>query len=180
MKTERLRLLLALLLAGAVRLPARDLYVHPGPGSDAANGLAPTVAGTNGPVQTIKRAVDLAQPGDTVHLAPTVYTEQILFTGTKSGAPGKPITVDGHGATISGSVPLEAKDWKEISPGLYAAESAEFFKPYMRPKDLQNAEWADACVGRVSFIFNGKLNRMNHSVKAPAVPWKAPAALQPG
>ena len=173
--------MLAALVAGMCpALHARDLYVDPKLGSDAANGLAPGGKDGAGPLKSIARAVGVAQPGDTIHLAQTVYTEQIGFYGAKSGETGKPITVDGHGATIKGSVPLDPKDWKEVAPGLYAGESAEFFKPYMRPKDLQNAEWADACVGRFSFIFDGKLNRMNHSVKAPAVPWKAPVDLKPG
>jgi len=158
----------------------RDLFVDRLGGDDAASGLSETAAGAHGPVKTIKRAVDLAQPGDTIHLAKAVYAEQVGFYGNKSGEPGKPITVDGHDATISGCVPLDTNQWKEMAPGLYAAEAEELFKAAMRPKDLKNLEWIDAWVGRFSFVFNGKLNRMNHSVKAPAVPWKAPADLQPG
>ena len=50
----------------------------------------------------------------------------------------------------------------------------------LRPKDMASEASVDATVGRVSFIFDGKLNRMNHSIKAHGVPWKKTSDLQPG
>ncbi len=150
--------------------PGRHLYVNPASGDDHHNGLAPTLADGKGPLRTIARAVKLAGPGDTIDLAKTVYHEPIGFYGTKSGEPGRPITVDGHGAVISGCLPLEPKDWTQVGPGLY--RNVKLFQTILHSK------WE--FVARFSFIFDGKLERMNHSVKAPKVPWKSPRELRPG
>ncbi|MCX6982547.1 MAG: hypothetical protein NTV08_17615 [Verrucomicrobia bacterium] len=54
-------------------------------------------------VKTIHEAIKIAQPGDTIHLEPIVYRDCAGVYGKKSEA-GKPITLDGHGATLEGSV----------------------------------------------------------------------------
>ena len=148
----------------------RHYCVDPKTGDDRNDGSAATAAGRRGPLRTIARAVRLAGPGDTIDLAKTVYHEAIGFYGTKSGEPGRPITVDGHGAVISGCVPLEPKDWTAVGPGLY--RNVKLFGIVL------HAKWE--FVARFSFIFDGKLVRMNHSVKAPKVPWKSPGELRPG
>src|SRR5579871_3328021 len=58
---------------------ATDFYVNPTLGNNSANGLAAKVDGSNGPVKTIARGLQLAQPGDTVHLAPAVFPEVAVF-----------------------------------------------------------------------------------------------------
>jgi hypothetical protein len=150
--------------------PGRHWYVNPQTGDDHHNGSTPNVADGNGPLRTIARAVRLAEPGDTIDLAKTVYHEPIGFYGTKSGKPGRPITVDGHEAVICGSVPLDAKDWTQAGPGLY--RNTTLFSTVL------HSNWE--FVARFSFLFDGKLQRMNHSVKAPKTSWKLPAELHPG
>jgi hypothetical protein len=49
--------------------------------------------------KTIAGAIKKAQPGDTIHLQPIVYHDYAGFYA-KQGEPGKPITLDGHGATL--------------------------------------------------------------------------------
>ena len=68
-------------------------------------------------VKTIREAIKLAQPGDTIHLQPIVYHDTAIFQN-KKGEPGRPITLEGHGATLEGSDPLDSAKWKEVSPGL--------------------------------------------------------------
>ncbi|MBN2456322.1 MAG: hypothetical protein JXB29_07300 [Sedimentisphaerales bacterium] len=152
---------------------ARDIYVNPNTGNDSADGLAPTATGLSGPVKTINQAVQLARPGDTIYLGGATFKgngEHIGFYGTKSGEPGKPIIVDGQGAVIDGSVPLKLADWQQVSAGLY--RNTTIF-----PEVLHSHEdW----MLRFCFIFNGKLNRMGHSLKAPSIPYKKPEELQPG
>lgn len=167
--------LYALFLAAALAARADNLYVDPANGDDAASGLSDATA-----FKTIAKAVKVAKPGDTIHLAKAEYHEQVFFYDKKSGEPGKPITLDGHEATINGAVPLDPKHWKEVSPGLWSAEAEDLFRNTMRPKDFKDRGWVDAVVGRFSFVFDGKLNRMNHSIKAPGVPWKKPEELKPG
>ena len=55
---------------------------------------------------TIAYAIKAAQPGDSIHLEPKIYRDYAGFYG-KKGEPGKPITLDGHGATLEGSDPLD-------------------------------------------------------------------------
>jgi hypothetical protein len=128
---------------------ARDIYV----GKDKD---APTIA----------HAIKLAQPGDTVHLEPKVYRDYAGFYG-KKGGPGKPITLDGHGATLEGSEPLDPAQWNELSPGLFASDHL------VTRND-------DAIIGRWFFLWNGQMNHMGRTAKGKSAPLKKPEELQPG
>jgi hypothetical protein len=162
------KLALALLAAVAPIRPApaaepapagRDLRVDPKAGDDAADGVA-------APVKTIKRAIRLAQPGDTVHLATARYFESADLSG-KHGEPGKPITLDGHGSVLDGSEPVRAADWEALGGGL-------FRKVKLLPRT------DDAIVGRWFFLWDGKMNHMGRTSKGKSAPLKKPADLQPG
>ena len=72
-------------------------YVHPqGDDDNAGTSLAD-------PFRSIQRALQLAQPGDTIHLQPGHYYQDVYTV--RDGAPGKPITIVGtqqavvHGLT---------------------------------------------------------------------------------
>ena len=65
---------------------------------------------------TIHHAIKVAVAGDTIHLEPKVYRDYAGFY-LKKGEPGKPITLDGHGATLEGSDPIDPAKWREVSPG---------------------------------------------------------------
>lgn len=149
--------LVLLLLLQCCLCSGTDLSVDPTNGDDARNG-------TDHPVRTIGRAIHLAQPGDTIHLQPTIYRDWAAFFD-KSGEPGRPITLDGHGATLDGCDPLDPKGWHEVSPGLF------------RHDDL--LPLTDAIIDRWFFLWNGRLNRMNRCSKGPSEPLKAPGDLQP-
>lgn len=150
--------LLALAASGAV---GRDWYVDQSVGDDAAAGEQAA------PLRTIAKGIRSAQPGDTVHLVPggRPYHEPVAFFN-KSGEPGRPIIVDGHGATISGAVPLDPKVWEAMGGGLYRC--AKLIKP------------DDAIVQRFFFLFEGRTNRMGRSLKGPKEPYREPGALKPG
>jgi HEAT repeat protein len=150
--------------------PARQWYVDPEKGDDHLDGLSSEASRKSGPLKTIALAVRRSGPGDTINLAKAEYHEQIGFFGQKSGEPGRPITVDGHGAVIVGSLPLDESQWTKVGPGLYRNDTIY--------KTILHSKWE--FVDRFSFIFDGKLNRMNHSVKAPKVTWKKPEELQIG
>ena len=80
-----------------------ELHVNPTTGKDANDGRS-------APVKTIARAIKLAQPGDTIRLAPARYKESAVFAN-KLGEPDRPITLDGHGAVLDGAEPLNVADW---------------------------------------------------------------------
>jgi hypothetical protein len=117
-------------------------------------------------VKTIAAAIKLAQPGDTIHLQPIVYRDYAGFYG-KKGEPGKPITLDGHGATLEGSDPLDPKKWNEVSPGLFEA------------KDLL-PRLDEAIIMRWFFLWDGKMNHMGRTSKGKKAAFKKVEALQPG
>lgn len=160
-----LRFLLPILLAGFVSARAVDYYVDPEIGDDHANGLATKPDGPNAPVKTIARAVKAAQPGDTVHLAKAVYKESAVFHN-RAGEEGKPITLDGHGATLEGADPLNPADWPEVSPGLF------------RNDNLLRLD--DAVIQRWFFLWDGRMNHMGRTSKGLRPDFKRPEELQPG
>jgi hypothetical protein len=143
-------LMLGAFLSLCVNAHARDLHV----------GIDPDVP-------TIHHAIKVALPGDTIHLEPgKIYRDYAGFYG-KKGEPGKPITLDGHGATLEGSDPLDPAQWREVSPGLFAADEL-----------LPNL--SDAVIGRWFFLFDGKMQLMGRTSKGRSEPLKQPEDLQPG
>lgn len=139
-------------------LEARALHVDPHSGDDKNDG-------TTVPLKTIARAIRIAQPGDTIHLATVRYFESADLTN-KHGAPGKPITLDGHGAVLDGSEPLKAAEWEALGGDLYRK-----VKLIPRMDDAIKCRWF--------FVWNGKMNRMGLCSKGPSLPLKKPADLQP-
>lgn len=123
--------------------------------------------GVDPDVPTIHHAIKFARPGDTIHLEPgKVYRDYAGFYG-KKGDPGKPITLDGHGATLEGSDPLDPARWREVSPGLFAAD------------DLL-PDPSDAVIARWFFLFDGKMQLMGRTSKGRSEPLKKPEDLRPG
>jgi hypothetical protein len=115
---------------------------------------------------TIHAAIKAAQPGDTIHLEPKVYRDYAGFY-LKKGEPGKPITLDGHGATLEGSDPIDPAKWREVSPGLFAND------------DLLPG-LSDAAIGRWFFLFDGKMQLMGRTSKGRSALLKKPQELQAG
>ena len=115
---------------------------------------------------TIAEAIKAAGPGDTVHLEPKVYREYAGFY-SKKGLPGQPITLDGHGATLEGADPLDPQQWREVSPGLFAADNLM-------------ARLDDAMLGRWFFRFAGRMIHMGRTSKGKSAPFKKPEELSPG
>ncbi|WP_395751827.1 hypothetical protein [Prosthecobacter sp.] len=142
------RILFALLLAVA-GTEARDIRV-----------------GLDKDAPTIAQAIKASLPGDVIHLEPKVYHDYAGFYG-KKGEPAKPITLDGHGATLEGSDPLDPATWTEVSPGLFK-------------NDALLPRLDDAVIGRWFFLWNGQMNHMGRTSKGRAAPLKKPEDLQPG
>lgn len=142
-----MKLHLCVLLIFVVRTHAADIHV----GKD---------------VPTIHHAIKMAAAGDTIHLEPKVYRDYAGFYG-KKGEPGKPVTLDGHGATLEGSDPIDSAKWREVSPGLFAND------------DLLPG-LSDAAIGRWFFLFNGRMQLMGRTSKGRSAALKKPEELQAG
>lgn len=137
------------LLALAQGLSARDLYV-----------------GEDPEIPNIARAIRLAEPGDTIHLkAGEVYPEVAAFHG-KRGEEGRPIVLDGHGAILDGSDPIDPTAWKDLGDGLYAHAD-------LLPLNA-------AILSRWFFLWDGEVRRMGRASKAKSAPFKEPGGLRPG
>src|SRR4051794_15372669 len=67
-------------------------YINPA-GSDANDGRT-----TSSPFRTIQKAIDLAQPGDVVSLAPGSYLQDVV--SRRSGTPSAPITLTGPSSAV--------------------------------------------------------------------------------
>lgn len=100
----------------------RTVHVSVEKGADANDGSDAR------PVQTIQRAVELAQPGDVVLVAPGVYREQVFIGAANSGKPNAYIhyKAAGPGVILDGSHPLFVKGgdlWNPSAAGNGAFET---------------------------------------------------------
>ena len=149
----------------------RNFYVNHETGDDRFTGLAPQTSGADGPVKSIRAALRQARPGDTIHLAPlAIPYRDIVVLHNLRGEPGRPITIDGHGATVTGAEPLDSAACKEVGPGLFRADG-------LIPPKLVTPE--DAVSRRWFFLFDGRMNRMGRTLKGKNAPYKKPAELEP-
>ena len=138
---------------------ARELSVDPDIGDDQNDGVT-------SPIKTIRHAIRNAKPGDTIHLKPVVYHEYAGFYNTR-GQPGKPITLNGHGATLEGSDAIDPTTWTEVSPGLFKNDEL------LPTLNL-------AILWRWFFLIDGKINRMGRLLKGRSEPLRKPEELKPG
>ena len=148
-----------LTLLSCCRAEARDLHVDPGIGDDGNDGAT-------SPLKTIRHAIRIAKPGDTIHLKPNVHHEYAGFY-SKRGEPGKPITLDGHGATLEGSDAIDPATWTEVSPGLFKNDEL------LPTLNL-------AILWRWFFLIDGRINRMGRVLKGRSEPFRKPEELKPG
>ena len=166
------------LAAAEKRLPpaemSREYFVNNELGDDDANGLSPRKNANCGPVRTLSKAVSMLKPGDTLHLAVTnqPYRESLRLGDDFGGVADRPIVIEGHFATLTGSDPLRLDGWVEAGePGLY--KSAKFLTELEEFTD-------ESKLMRVFFIFDGVMQHMGRSSKGNHSRLKAPAVLQPG
>jgi hypothetical protein len=106
-------------LLAASPIQARDFFVNNLAGDDGKNGeAASTEDSDTGPVQTIRRALQLAGRSDRIFVANTgePYRESISLVGRHSGVPSAPFEIIGNGAVLDGSAPVPADAW-EFSRG---------------------------------------------------------------
>lgn len=111
------------LLLCARGLPAEDYYVHNIDGRDQNDGLSDeAVNASTGPLKTIRRAMELAGTGDTIHITNTgtPYYESLSFVGERlSGVESFPFTIVGNGATLSGLRGLPRQGWRRVNEDLW-------------------------------------------------------------
>lgn len=150
------------LFLSTLGVSAKDIYVNNLSGTDDNSGGKKREA-----FKTFQKAVSKAQPGDVIHLANTnIPYKEMLFFSSRSGTENERITVEGNGAVISGSEPLDIPQWQEVSPGLY--KNSVLYVQRRFNIDVVN---------RYFFLFDGKMNRMNRCLKGKNQPFKIPSTL---
>ena len=81
--------LICLILSLCAPIAAQGINYHVAPDGDNSNsGMS-----VSSPFRHIQHALQLAQPGDTIHLAPGNYYQDVYTV--RDGEPGKPITITG-------------------------------------------------------------------------------------
>ena len=114
---------LAVLLALAAPAAAREIHVDNVLGDDRASGehAQPQVEKI-GPVQTIAKALRLAQQGDRIVLAKNEppYRESISLMGSRhSGDGNQPFTIVGNGSILDGSASIPSEAWKHYEGAVF-------------------------------------------------------------
>lgn len=161
MKKHSLLMMVSFLLLSGM-ISARDIYVNNLNGNDNNAGDSETTA-----LLTITKAQTMLIAGDSIHLANTgsVYRETFGFSKLIGNASSY-ISVNGHGATVSGSDKIVDSEWQMITPGLY--KNNTIYDKYKFNKEI---------IWRFFFVFDGKMNRMGTCMKGKSIPLKAPSDL---
>ena len=141
-----------IVLLSRPRSAAGEIFVHL---TDGRDGNAGTQAA---PLATVQKAVNLAQPGDVIHLGPpgAVYRQSVTFQGKTN------VTLDGHGVTLDGSDPLPADGWETVSDGL-------------RRRRLKRTTW-----DRHLLSFDGRTEHMGRTQGNTTKPFPRPEELTAG
>ena len=151
----RLLTMLLVMVAASATASASDLYV----GGEGSHRFA-----------SIQAAIKAAKPGDTIHLDPAAspYREAAVFKSV-SGTPDQPITLDGHGATLLGSDPVDPAQWIDQGDGLWRSTALA---------DQLNVK--RSVLSRFYFVFDDSPQYMGGASKHRHPTFKAPATLKPG
>ena len=127
MQLRQLAILIAITFAGVgihvTQSLADDLYVNNVDGDDRNDGSSSaSVSKTGGPLQTITRALKVAQLGDRIVLENTgvPYRESLTLQGkNNSGTVYEPFTIVGNGAVLDGTGPVPGYAWVSIGNDVY-------------------------------------------------------------
>ena len=102
---------------------ARDIFVDNVAGDDRRDGSSTDVSGTSGgPCHSIRRALQLVQPGDRIVFVKTDQPYRESFTiqaGKLSGTVQKPFEVVGNGAILDGTKPIPRSGWEYVRENIY-------------------------------------------------------------
>lgn len=119
-----LSLLVLVVLLLVQSATAADLYVDNEMGDDDRDGRTRAISAAlrGGPLRSITRALEIANPGDRIVLTNnrTPYRESVtVFGGANGVGPDGPFTIEGNGATLNGSLPVPPKAWEHFKGDIF-------------------------------------------------------------
>jgi hypothetical protein len=102
----------------------RDIYVDNAAGDDRYDGGSRTAQyGRRGALRSLQRATTIARPGDRILVLNTGMSlrESVAIDGRRQpgGTPGYPIVIEGNGAVLDGTIPVEPGDGNAFGFGLF-------------------------------------------------------------
>jgi hypothetical protein len=110
--------------------PGAIIYVNNVIGDDRANGIFAEAGGPgDGPVLTIRRALEIARGTDSISIANTgtPYFESVtLDRPDLAGSAAYPFIIEGNGAVMRGTRPLPPEVWRRVGEGTYR------YQPYRK------------------------------------------------
>ncbi len=126
MKAKALTLAISMALAATSAFAQqKTIYVDNIKGSDAFDGsaLAPVPGKASGPLASIGKAFSMATPSCKIEVANTGKPYQGGNALTKvGGTKEQPLTIEGHGATISGLGTAAPEKWTLVKENIYGTE----------------------------------------------------------
>ncbi len=136
---------------------AASWHVNNRTGTTDGDGSTPATA-----LATIRAAVSRAGAGDTVVLADTgiPYRESVVLS-RRGGAPGRPLVIEGGGATVTGLKAISAEQWIAREDGTYFF-STQIRRGSLRPYLVENgvpvptsARLAELAAGQCCWLAEG-------------------------
>lgn len=150
-------------------LGASPLVLH----VDSRGGSDQNPGSEGAPLKTVARAVALAKAGDTIALVPgQPPLHEGVFLADRSGAPQRPVILEGGGNVLDGQRPVVAAEWEKVRPGLYRNVG---FAAFLFPDPD-----SEAMLRRFYFRFGDKVERMGRAGKGANRPLPPPERLLPG
>lgn len=126
--------LVLLLVFSASNARGGDIFVNNVSGDDRNTGRTNSISeGSGGPISTIAKALRIARKGDRIILTNTgvPYKESIsLQGGDNSGFDFAPFIIQGNGAVLDGTAPIQIEDWKFVQGDVYCF--APTYKQYQQ------------------------------------------------
>lgn len=161
-ESKSILLCLIILFSGSECADCGEIYVDNRAGNNSLNGIAPKITGgKNGPVKTIRRALEYVKPGDKIILikneAP--YYESISLSGKRfSGLGQERFTIQGNGAIISGEIKIPVNGWQQLGNGLWKITPFRkgYFNLFRNGKSLPEYQPEDKQPVQVNLIPPGK------------------------
>ena len=110
------------LASSTVESLGADIFVNNVAGDDRFLGRIQQTVDRHGPLRTIRRALELASPGDRIVLANTglAYHETISLSSRRHcGTAQQPFTIEGNGAVLDGSRSVPATAWEPYQDAIF-------------------------------------------------------------